>query len=245
MQRFAIPTFVAAAVAAAFLGGCQSTQVQTSLAPVQQDELRAAAHHFTDAVRLTDAGRVQAFSVVDGDPQSRTLGEAVLSDTLAGRRVHQQLADRFGYVERDSVAVGSDAWLGQMESTIDNAPIQKAGDRARIGYMGEGNGVYLRQVAGEWKVEVIPTLVAEAGGRPTINDPLVDYRFGVTRAMNQWMLDRLSRDDFRSKADYDKAKNSFWMQYLTYATSGKDPKNELLSTLPPLPREDGPTAQEW
>ena len=57
--------------------------------------------------------------------------------------------------------------------------------RARIGDETTDGVVFLRQVAGEWKVELIPTLVAESGGRVVVTDPSVQYRYDVAVALNE------------------------------------------------------------
>jgi len=86
--------------------------------------------------------------------------------------------------------------------------------------------------------------VPESGGNPTVNDPIVEYRFGVTHELNEWMLARLQNNEFRSKEEFDKARSSFWVKYLTVAANGKDPHDLLLRTLPDMPTSENPPIAE-
>jgi hypothetical protein len=238
MQRSSLilPTLL---LATGFLGACQMTP--SGLSQDKQVEIRSAAQEFTNAIRAGDADRLREVSVVDNTNEK--LAKAVIDDTVTSRKVLTSLSNHFGYVESKPTAVGSNRWIDGLQSTASLAPIQRAGDRVLLSAPHQGD-IYLRNIGGEWKVELIPTLVAESGGNPTVSDPLVEYRFGVIYQLNQWMLTRLENNEFRDKTDFDSARSKFWMQYLTYAANGKDPQDTLLPSLPAMPKDTAALAAD-
>jgi hypothetical protein len=235
-----LPAAATMFLAAAAFTGCQLAPMNTSLSEDNQQQIRAAAHEFTDAMRAGDADRLRGVSTVDTENQK--LGKAVINDTVTSRKMLESLSSHFGYVEEKPFVVASNGFINRLATTASAAPIRRAGDRALIS--AENGEIYLRNIAGAWKVELIPTMVPESGGKSTINDPVVEYRFGVAHELNQWMLARLENNEFQSKTDFDRARSKFWMQYLTYAANGKDPQDTLLPSLPAMPKDSGTIAQE-
>jgi hypothetical protein len=230
----------AALLMSAGIVGCQVAPSPVS--HLDETGIRGAVHGFAQAVRTGDAEKVKAVSVVPG--QNRVLGEKVIDDTVTNRKMQVKLTEAFGYVEPKAAVVGSEAYLARLDATANSGPIAREGDRACVGQPGLDGSVYLRHVQGDWKVEVIPTLVMEAGGQPTVNDEVVDYRFGVSQTLNHWMLSRLENQEFKNKREYDLARNSFWMHYLTYTAAGKDPHQTMMSALPVMPHPQE-LARDW
>jgi hypothetical protein len=228
---------------AGLLAGCEA--MRNDVSSLEECEIRSAAREFADAMGTGDAARLRDTTVVDADAQS--LGNKVIEDAVAGRRMELKLAACFGYEEHQPGVVGGEAWLSQFATTAENAPIKRAGMRVRLGPPGEFGDVFLRHVGdrgGVWKVELIPTLVVEAAGKSKLDVPAVEYRLGVNRALNEWMLARLANNEFKSKAEFDLARRVFWMHYLTYITAGKDPHTEMMPSLPELPH-DLSAADDW
>jgi hypothetical protein len=228
-STFVFPSLL---LATGLLGACQS--MPTGLAQDKQVEIRSAAQEFTNAIRAGDAERLRHVSTIDD--ANEKLGKAVINDTVTSRKVLNSLSSHFGYVESKPGAVASNGWIDRLESTAAMAPIRQAGDRVLLATPDQGE-IYLRNVGGTWKVELIPTLVPESGGKPVVSDPVVEYRFGVIHQLNQWMLTRLENNEFQNKTDFDKARSKFWMEYLTYAANGKDPQDTVLPSLPAMPNQ--------
>ncbi len=229
-----IATLLAASL---MLGGCEA--IRTSMvSPEDRADIRTAALRFTNAAQRDDATEIRDLTLVSDNPQSSQIEAAVLTDTLTSRAVQSTLTEKFGYREKNPAVIGGTAWFDHYAAVAQSSPIQRVGDRAHIGSAGKEGGFFLRNVDGAWKVELIATFVSEARGRPEVSDPAVLYRFGVNQAVDQWLLTRLANDEFPSVGDYDQASQFFWITYLGCTLSGKDPHNELLASLPPLPRDN-------
>ena len=217
------------------LAAC-STAPRAVSSDAEQQPIRAAARQFVSALQSADESQLRQTSIVDPNPDTRQLASAVIADAVAGRRLQLALVDHFSAAESRAGIVGSEPWLAQLQGTAEHGPILQAGNRVRVGERGRDGSLFLRNIAGQWKVELVPTLVAESGGNPQVNDPIVDYRFNVTRAANQYFLSRLQNNEFTSFNDFTRAKNEFWFEYLNTAAKGEDPHDKLLGTLPPIPR---------
>jgi hypothetical protein len=219
----------------ACLAGCNV--VPTRMALQDQEPVRAAARAFTASLRTVDEASLRQTTIVDADPDTQKLAQAVFADTLTARQVQLQLGRQFDRAEDRASVVGSDAWIDQFQQAINHEAIWQAGERVRIGEAGRDGTLFLRRINGQWKVELISSLVAESGGRTRMSDPIVDYRFNVTRAVNEHFLARIQRKEFASLQGYLQAKNRFWFEYMAVASQGDDPRDKLLSSLPPLPAE--------
>lgn len=228
-----LPMLSSLLLAGATLAGCQLTPAP--LSEGHQHEIRTVADQFTNAIRSGDATRMRDVSIADAANQE--LAQVVINDTVTSRKMLDSLTSHFGYVEDKPGVVGSNRWIDSLQSTASRGPIRRVGDRALL-TGNEQNEIYLRNVGGTWKVDLIPTLVPESGGNPTVNDPIVEYRFGVTHKLNQWMLARLENNEFQSKSEFDQARSKFWMEYLTYIANGKDPQEAVLPALPSMPSDD-------
>jgi hypothetical protein len=226
------------AVLPLFLAACSFTPVKPEpVAMQEQPPIKQAAHQFIAALASGDEAAISRATTVAGDPAAQRLAASVRKDTAVSRQLQMQLARRFDAGDDLTTAVGSDVWLDNFKHLAEDAVMLKVDQRARIGDETTDGVVFLRQVNGEWKVELIPTLVAESGGRITVPDADVLYRFDVAAALNEMLLQRLERDEFTSYHDYQRARNQFWAQYLTIISNGEEPHDKLLATLPYLPRE--------
>ncbi len=223
------------------LAACNTAPTRVSLD--NQPPLRAAVHEFTDALRSGDEAKLVSITTVDSDRPTRKLGRAVVDDYIASRQIQIQLEKQFHRADNIASVVGSDPWIDSFEHTGGTAVILQAGDRVRIGD-GEDGTVFLRRIDGQWKVELVPTLVPESGGRAKVSDPVVQYRFEATCAANQHMLAMLKDGEFSSLLAFQEAKNKFWFQYMMVAANGDDPREKLLSTLPPLPGQPAAVAAD-
>jgi hypothetical protein len=226
-------TLASLLLAGAALTGCQLTP--TTLSETHQQEIRTVADQFTTAIRSGDAARLRDVSTADA--QNQDLAQVVINDTVTSRKMLDSLSAHFGYIEDKPGVVGSNRWVDALQSTASRGAIRSVGDRALLAGNEQGE-IYLRNVGGSWKVDLIPTLVPESGGNTIVNDPVVEYRFGVTHKLNQWMLARLENNEFQSKSEFDQARSKFWMEYLTYVANGKDPQDALLPSLPSMPTDD-------
>jgi hypothetical protein len=234
VKRFS-KVLLAALPVLVFFTGCSVAPTRMSLQ--DQQPVRAAAHEFTSALKAADGKLLQQMTTVDSDPETRKLAQAVVADSVSARQIQLQLIHRFDRCEDRPSVIGSDSWIDQIEQTAARGDILQAGERARIGEAGSDGTLFLRRINGQWKVELVPSLVAESGGRTRMDDPVVDYRFNVTRAVNEHFLARLNANEFASLHDYLQAKNQFWFQYMTLAAHGDDPHDKLLPSLPPMPSE--------
>ncbi|HEY4329083.1 MAG TPA: hypothetical protein VGN88_05050 [Phycisphaerae bacterium] len=225
-----------AAFLSLFLGACSIAP-----APVAAEDrgaVRQGVTHFLDALDSGSEAQLSHATVVEQDPLAQQLAQAVLHDAASGRRLQAALIRRFDPPSDDlpPAVVGSDAWIEQFASTAAIAPMLQAGDRVRIGNEKWSGVIFLRLCNGQWKVELVPTLVAESGGR-RISDSAVVYRFGVTAAVNEWLLKRLEQGEFHSYRDYQNARHDFWEKYIALIVQNQDPREKLLESLPPMPRE--------
>jgi hypothetical protein len=219
------------------LAGCSlMASKPTPVAVQNQPPIKEAAHEFIAALASGDEAQISDTSLVDADPATQRLAAIVRKDAAISRQLHLQLTQRFD-VEEESTPVGSEEWLGNFADLTDHAGILQADKRARIGDETTDGVLFLRQVDGAWKVELIPTLVAESGGRQNVTDPNVEYRFNVSTALNEMLLGRLEQGEFSSYSDYQHARNIFWAQYLALIANGEEPHDKLLATLPHLPKE--------
>jgi len=233
-----------AAIALALLTGCATTQT-AGLSPNDESDARAAAHEFANAIRAGNASRLRNAVVVE--PSMRQLGDEVIGDTVVSRMVLREFGTRFNDHTQPATLVASDRWLDTLESRLQFAPIKREAPGAdgtprmcllvaesRIA----GSNVHMRHVAGQWKVELISTMVPEAQGQSTVEDVAVPYRYGVTRVMKADLLARLTRGEFQSPADYEKARGAFWDDFLSALAKGKDPHDAVDPTLPVMPPEN-------
>jgi hypothetical protein len=233
MQRAFLPACVGLMLLAEGMGSCQTNPLAASM----QDNTRETARDFVKGLRNADATLVRRMSATPSAVEARQLGEAALSDALAARHLHVALSERLGYVEQRPGIVGSARWLDGLENMANNGLVLRAGDRMCIGKPGGDGSIYLHKLGDAWRVELIATLVPEASGRATVDDPAVSYRFGVSKAVNEWMLQRILSGEFASKRDFDRACDAFWIKYLACIADGQEPREHLLPTLPPMPRD--------
>jgi hypothetical protein len=217
------------------LGAC-SIAPQTATGP-DESSIRAAADTFIDALASGDQDQLRAATIVDADTDTRQIAHAVEEDTVLSRQLQSNLKSRFGQSDKIGSQVGTDDWVGIYRAVASYAPVLRAGDRARIGRQTQDGVLFLKQQNGQWKVELVPTLVAESGGRQRVHDPVVQYRFRTTAAASEWFLKRLAEGDFASYREYQRERDAFWVQYMALAISGEDPHDKLLSSLPPIPVE--------
>lgn len=220
------------------LAACSFAPVKPERVAMQeQPPIKQAAHQFIAALASGDEAAISRTTTVASDPEAQRLAATVRKDAAISRRLQLQLGRRFDAGDDLSSPVGSEVWLHNFKTVANEAVMLKVDQRARIGDETTDGVVFLRQVNGEWKVELIPTLVAESGGRLVVKDPVVQYRFDVATALNEMLLQRLERDEFTSYGDYERARNQFWAQYLTLISNGEEPHDKLLATLPYVPKE--------
>jgi hypothetical protein len=227
-------SLAAMVIGTALLAGCNVTPTRVPLE--SEAPIRAGAQQFADALKSGDAAQLEQATTVDSDRQTQALARAVIDDCVKARQIQLRLRDRFGRTEDKASVVGSDTWIASFERMGARTPILQSGERVRIGDGADGT-MFLRRINGQWKVELVPTLVAESGGKTKMSDAVVSYRFDATRAANQMLLERIQGGEFATLADYQQAKNEFWFKYMSLAANGQDPREKLLSTLPPLPAE--------
>jgi hypothetical protein len=218
-------------------GACSFAVKPTPVAVQDRPPIKEAAHHFVAALAAGDESAISNVTTVDRDPGAQRLAASVRKDAAIARQLQVELTRRFDITDVSAAQVGSEAWLGNFMHLADDSVMLQVDRRARIGDETTDGVVFLRQVAGEWKVELIPTLVAESGGRVVVTDPSVQYRYDVAVALNEMLLQRLERGEFETYQDYQHARNEFWAQYLTVISNGQEPHDKLLATLPYVPKE--------
>ncbi len=227
---------------AALLAACNTAP--RPVATENQSPIRKTALQFATALKSADSRTLESMTTHETDPEIVALSQKTLADAVKGREVQIALQQHFGTMETRPGVCGTSAWTNQLEQTAENEPIMQAGNRVRIGEAGKPGTFFLREVDGTWKVEAVPTLIAENGGRVKGSDPTLDYRLGVTLAVNAWMLERLDRGEFASMHDFMAAKSQFWFEFMACAANGDDPREKLLSSLPPLPVETNMVAED-
>ncbi len=226
------------------LAGCNMVAAKPSpVAEQDQPPIKEAAHDFITALASGNEQQISDTSTVDADPAAQRLAAIVRKDAAISRQLQLQLGRRFDADDATAAPVGSEEWLGNFKDVTDHAGMLHVERRARIGDETTDGVVFLRQVDGAWKVELIPTLVAESGGRVSVTDPSVEYRFSVSSALNEMLLQRLEQNEFASYSDYQHARNIFWAQYLALISNGEEPHDKLLATLPYVPKEPSVLAE--
>jgi len=219
------------------LGACSMAVKPVPVAENDRPPIKEAANHFIAALAAGDESALSSVTTVDHDPSAQRLAASVRHDAAVSRQLQVELTRHFDVVEDAPGAIGSEMWLGNFQHLTDAAVMLQVDQRARIGDETTDGVVFLRQVGGAWKVELIPTLVAESGGRVTVSDPSVQYRYDVSVALNEMLLQRLERGEFETYADYQHARNTFWAQYLNVISNGEEPHDKLMATLPYVPKE--------
>ena len=219
------------------LSGCSSfTATPQPVSLAEAVSVKSAAGDFILALASGDADAINRASTVEADPATAQLATLVIHDTAVARQLQLELSNRFEPAEADKSVVGSDAWVAIYQDVLENATMVQAGSRVRIGDETTDGVLFLRKVNGTWKVELVPTLVAESGGRAQVSDPIAEYRFKVSTAVNQMLTTRIEGNEFSSYREYKDARNGFWLDYLALAVNGQDPHDKLLPSLPVVPK---------
>ena len=189
MVRLLIP--ISIFTATCMLGAC-SVAPQPVTGP-EESSIRTAADSFIAALSAGNQEQLRACSTVDADSDTRQIANAVEEDTALSRQLQLKLKTRFGQNDKLGALVGTDEWISMYRTVASYGPVVRTGHRARIGSQTQDGVMFLRQVDGQWKVELVPTLVAESGGRQRVHDPVVEYRFQATAAASDWSLSALPK----------------------------------------------------